>query len=102
MKIKCSDCMCISVWKYMPNDKDKRYFCDCCVPRGCSCNIDSKTNEEYTDELGRKLPCCEYDFIGNEYDYYIYMMKKRIQKFCKPKLAWAKMVFQNLVNSYNE
>jgi len=56
----CIKCKCkIAVWTYLPSEDD-RYYCDDCVPRGCSCNIDPETGIEDTDGLGRLLPCCEY------------------------------------------
>lgn len=39
-----------------------RYYCYDCVPRGCSCNYDEATQKEDTDEQGRLLPCCEFDY----------------------------------------
>jgi hypothetical protein len=38
---KC-DCQKIAVWCYMPSTDSKYnpYYCDDCVPRGCSCNRD--------------------------------------------------------------
>ncbi len=46
---------------YIPG-KQGLYYCDNCVPRGCSCNIDPDTLEEDKDHLGRLYPCCEYWF----------------------------------------
>lgn len=65
MKLKCNKCTNIAVWIYMPTD-DGAVYCDNCVPRGCSCNIDFATQEEDLDEIGRKFPCCEfwYDEYG--------------------------------------
>jgi len=74
MKTKCMVCNALATWIYMPSDSNGNY-CDDCVPRGCSCNIDcdeegrlilDETGEEfvqYKDEQGRLLPCCEYDFF---------------------------------------
>lgn len=36
-KEKCTSCPKIAVWVYMPSSKDG-YYCEDCVPRGCSCN----------------------------------------------------------------
>ncbi len=65
---KCFKCNKHAVWCYMPSQQnDGDYYCDDCIPRGCSCNIINSTVEKeiyeyYKDELGRDLPCCEYDF----------------------------------------
>lgn len=48
-------------WFYAPSGGD---YCDACVPRGCSCNFDLEGNE-YLDEGGRRLPCCEYMEYGD-------------------------------------
>lgn len=99
-KIKC--CVCTekdAVWFYMPGGlKDGDFFCDECVPRGCSCNQyhmkefnderdyknviywdkDLKTftkektsNSVYfepVDEKGQRFPCCEYDYSEDGYE----------------------------------
>jgi len=63
---RCSYCHFRSaVWYYMPGTWQA---CDKCVPRGCSCNLIFEIDDfevgvehpEYRDELGRKLPCCEW------------------------------------------
>ena len=81
-----------AIWEYAPgfSSKSNPYFCDDCVHRGCSCNeewddpehdmaiadtikwyeeqgMKWKWKEEgvstvHVDELGRELPCCEYDY----------------------------------------
>ena len=53
---RCSCCDNIAVWLYMPGSKGKIYFCDNCVPRGCSCNLLSltefpKTNNGITSTM---------------------------------------------------
>lgn len=50
-----------AVWMYAPGTGN---YCEDCVSRGCSCNIDPNTGVEDTDELGRFFPCCEYMWIG--------------------------------------
>ena len=62
IKIRCDKCHSkTATWEYQPSDDYKdHYFCEDCVPRGCSCNIDPDTNEQYTDDQGRLLPCCEF------------------------------------------
>lgn len=59
-KYKCHSCKEIAVWDYMPSGVDL-YYCDDCVPRGCSCQTDDDGND-LKDDLGRLLPCCEYDY----------------------------------------
>jgi len=61
--MKCFTCGKKPYWMYMPDSsltEEERYYCDKCVPRGCSCNIDEFTGKEDLDEQGRLLPCCEY------------------------------------------
>lgn len=36
---KCSMCNKPATWYYLPSSDGKRFFCDDCVPRGCSCNV---------------------------------------------------------------
>ena len=65
---KCLICNNKSRWIYMPSGEE---FCDSCVPRGCSCNLEPIDGDwenqnpenwvENKDELGRLLPCCEYE-----------------------------------------
>lgn len=83
----------IATWFYMPAGDDDRYYCDDCVPRGCSCNryyaaddlnpLSEETvkyfdeNEVETtkdaawayfvpvDENGEQFPCCEYTYEEN-------------------------------------
>lgn len=62
--IKCYKCNNkIATWYYTPctNDIYTNYLCEDCVPRGCSCNLDEENNMP-VDDLGRDLPCCEFDF----------------------------------------
>ena len=72
-KIKCSQCKEEALWCYSPRAKKDDYFCDACVPRGCSCNLDQgllmmEISEETRDELGRLLPCCEYGYCEEGFD----------------------------------
>lgn len=63
----CMECGEKAVWELAPSDSYGEY-CDVHVPRGCSCNamINPITGQfdgpEETDDSGRLLPCCEYDF----------------------------------------
>ena len=63
----CKRCSSKAIWKYAPSDSEG-YYCDNHVPRGCSCNLDFDSNIEYTDDSGRFLPCCEYDYEINGFD----------------------------------
>lgn len=86
---KC-DCGKIAIWEYAPGFSSGRnpFFCDDCVPRGCSCNhhfVDKNsyhppleqdelpTKEDHpikwieegkiwchVDDQGREFPCVEY------------------------------------------
>ena len=98
MKETC-DCGNIAKWLYMPftDSKENPFYCDDCVPRGCSCNNryvgssydfqdngpdlsedgvegkDWKWLEEgkvwcYIDNQGRQFPCCEYDWEEEGYE----------------------------------
>ena len=90
-KIKCCKCNKIALWFYAPSSKgEDAFYCDDCVPRGCSCNqyalsefdeneeqgnkiywneernnfTNKKTEDsffyEIVDDKGRRYPCCEY------------------------------------------
>lgn len=64
----------LAIWYYMPyfanKNEDEHYFCDDCVPRGCSCNLISEDDDkEQLDERGRLLPCVEYGYSETGYDY---------------------------------
>ena len=77
MMTNLCDCGNIATWLYMPSysgEQHNDFYCDICVPRGCSCNtepidgnydnLDPTNWEEPLDNLGRKWPCCEYSYIG--------------------------------------
>lgn len=75
MKIKCK-CGKVAVWMYAPNDSDS-YCCEECVPRGCSCmqepidgNRENKKESNWKrekDQLGREIPCIEWDYEKDGY-----------------------------------
>jgi hypothetical protein len=49
-------------WLYMPSYEGPQrndYYCDDCVPRGCSCNAE-EDGIQPLDDLGREYPCCEF------------------------------------------
>ena len=77
MTDKC-DCGKVAVWLYLPSYSGEQindFYCDICVPRGCSCNmeptdgnpdnLDLDNWKEPLDEQGRKFPCCEFSYIGD-------------------------------------
>jgi hypothetical protein len=67
IKVRCDVCHAkMAQWNYMPG-KEYNYHCDDCVSRGCSCNIIDDDGNEYTDDLGRLVPCCEYNYQENGY-----------------------------------
>jgi len=71
-------------WYYIASTDDNidYFYCDDCVPRGCSCrkelkndiDINSKEAKDpksYHDRLdasGRKLPCVEFSFVDNDFE----------------------------------
>lgn len=86
-KEKCYECGELAQWYYLPGGGDPKedYFCDNCVPRGCSCNKELKEGIEElidgnqiinppedfyepVDEQGRKYPCCEFMYSEQGYD----------------------------------
>jgi len=80
-------------WIYMPSSDTYPYYCDDCVPRGCSCNnrhlrddelepteedgIEGKDwkwitkGVEWTklDDKGREWPCVEFDYDDEENNF---------------------------------
>lgn len=65
-----------ATWLYMPSYSGVQhndYYCDECVPRGCSCTYEpldgdtDNTNPDNwapaLDEQGRERPCCEFFII---------------------------------------
>lgn len=97
-KVEC-DCGKIAVFDYLPgySGGGNTFYCDDCVPRGCTCNhryinvnayhppldnpelpkgeegVDWKWIEVdkiwcYIDEKGREFPCVEYFYDEDGYD----------------------------------
>lgn len=62
MKPEFCKCGELAVWFYMPGDS---CYCDKCVPRGCSCNLDDD-DRPILDDKGRELPCVEYFYIDGD------------------------------------
>ena len=94
---KC-DCGKLAVWIYEPGfSNGSPFFCDDCVPRGCTCNhyyvdvnsyhppLENPNSPEESDhpikwieidkiwcrvdEKGREYPCCEYGYDQNGFDF---------------------------------
>lgn len=87
VKVKCDKCHCkIAKWEYIPRGWE--YYCDDCVQRGCSCNIDDETGIEATDEHGRLLPCCEYGYSENGWTANFLLNKG------KPNAKWVHIFLQ--------
>ena len=47
-RLKCCNCKARAVWEYQPGSESPTddFYCDSCVPRGCSCNYILKSNVE--------------------------------------------------------
>ncbi len=77
MKHLC-DCGVPATWEYSPgfSSLTNSYFCDACVPRGCSCQTEGVYNDdgEVEDEIylrdseGRLLPCIEFEYCEEGFD----------------------------------
>ena len=81
-KIRCVNCgKKMAVWILMSSsskDFHSGFFCDDCVPRGCSCNsepIDGNFDnpnpdnwEQLKDVQGRLLPCYEWSYEEKGFD----------------------------------
>lgn len=77
-KEKC-DCGKIAQYLLISASKDygNPYYCDDCVPRGCSCNLEPKDGDwnnpnpedwyQPLDEKGREYPCIEYMYSSKGY-----------------------------------
>jgi hypothetical protein len=61
------NCQCPATWHYMPSDGTGDY-CDEHVPRGCSCQLGAGGVPD-TDDLGRLLPCCEWERDDDPHQY---------------------------------
>lgn len=68
MKHLCGQCDKVAVWYYVPSSEwwteKSRYLCEDHINphRGCSCNINPESGEQDKDEVGRLLPCIEFDY----------------------------------------
>lgn len=93
VKVRCDFCHTkIATWEYMPRSFE--YYCDDCVPRGCSCNLlggeDDESGIEATDEQGRLLPCCEFDYSQNGWtaNYLLTKWSPFKHKYTQPKWVY--------------
>ncbi len=63
MYYTCSICCKKATWEYAPSlhvlQFYQSFYCDDCVPRGCSCQTDEE-GVDYVDSKGKKYPCVEY------------------------------------------
>jgi hypothetical protein len=103
VKIRCDICHSnIAKWEYLP--RGYSYYCDDCVPRGCSCNVDENGIED-KDNKGRLLPCCEYDYLyngwtanyllnkGSKYPKWINIYESKYVKSNKRSLSKARFIY---------
>ena len=74
-KVGCDKCRSMAVWEYAPADGNG-FYCDTHVPRGCSCNTMGYEHSGFhprsrpdLDDQGRDLPCVEYWFDEEGYNY---------------------------------
>lgn len=74
-KVKC-ECGKDAVWLYLPATSFKRqlFYCDDCVPKGCSCNsypIDGDYENQNPDnwKVDEETPCVEYDYSEKGYSF---------------------------------
>lgn len=51
---KCSHCAKIATWLYMPVSHGVYFFCDDCVPRGCTCNVMDLDMEKPDENLSER------------------------------------------------
>ena len=68
----CGHCGRMATWHYSPcgeREEKKRYLCEECISRGCSCQIDEETGKPLLDKKGRELPCVEYFSYPNGYPF---------------------------------
>jgi len=88
MQYKCHICNKKATWDYAPSSPVlefyNRFFCDDCVPRGCSCQCD-EDGMPYTDSNGKEYPCIEYFEEPNgwdmeSYDYSYILVNKAYEK----------------------
>lgn len=48
---KCGRCNKTATWLYLPSSSGINFFCDDCVPRGCTCNVMGLDIEEPDEQL---------------------------------------------------
>ena len=70
MKRLCDKCNSLAVWNYAPGKGDI-YYCEACVPRGCSCMTEEDDDgnvKDVLDDQGRQQPCVEYNYNEKGFD----------------------------------
>lgn len=74
MKFKCK-CGELATWTYMPSNDgldEDNYYCDNCVPRGCSCNNESvcyHDEENDIEELEIMVSNFKQDILENSRNF---------------------------------
>ena len=51
---KCGRCNKTATWLYLPSSSGINFFCDDCVPRGCTCNVMGLDIEEPDEQLSNR------------------------------------------------
>lgn len=52
---KCGRCGKTAIWLYLPSSHGINFFCDDCVPRGCTCNVMDLDMEEPDKSLSERI-----------------------------------------------
>jgi len=104
MKKFLCNCGKIAVWSYAPATSNKRnpYYCDDCVPRGCSCNDeyeddDPQYGQKITDVIkwmegrGNKWKWKEEGIDFNSIDIFDAWVVKNIEKIHVPPEEYCRI-----------
>ena len=96
----CCQCERRASWYYVPtrsnDDQLTHYFCEGCVPRGCECQLDSKTQELGVDAQGRQLPCIEFDWSRNGFS----TLPDQPSKWKHSKLRYEKRSYRGFLRRW--
>lgn len=62
--VKSFRCNCgqLAKWRYDPADREA-FYCEACVPRGCSCNEGLVKMGFCSQRTANRKPCCEYSKV---------------------------------------